>query len=280
MARNTIDYVADWSARLRTRLYTQFRDKATWTKWTDLVLGPQFQDLEDSAQTLLTFFDIDNSEGAQLDLIGRYVGQSRLGTGDPTYRLYLKARILADRSTGTPEELYAVLRMLFGAGMIYLPGIVKQFALRVTSAITAAQAVVGLAFLSISKEGGARGIFEWQESADAEMFYTASPTVGATTLAAAATAGVTSQLRITDASNWTSDGVIVLGKDTALEEFIVYANRVFTAGIWFVDLVSPPTVNKDHANGSAAEIQSGDGLGFGDVNSTTLGGNLAGATEA
>lgn len=168
-----IDYVSDWTARLRSRLYTQFRNKVTWEKWV-VLLGRQFQDLEDATQTLFSFFDIDNVSGLQLDLIGRVVGQPRNGVSDADYRLYLRARIATNRSTGTPEDLYRVFRALFGAsiGLVVTTSNigVKAFALRVKGVITHAQAAIGLSFLRDAKESGARALLEWQESVDANLF--------------------------------------------------------------------------------------------------------------
>lgn len=169
----TLDYVADWTARLRSRLYTQFRGKITWEKWV-VFLGQQFQDLEDATQTLFGFFDIDNVSGVQLDLIGRLVGQQRNGVDDATYRSYLKARIVANRSTGTPEDLYRVFRALYGStiGLVVTTSDigVKAFSIRVRGVITHAQAMVGRVFLRDSKEAGARALLEWQEDVDANLF--------------------------------------------------------------------------------------------------------------
>ena len=178
----TIDYVDDWAARLRSRLFTQFRDATSWQAWCDEVLGPQFQDLEDAAQTLLTLLDIDASEGVQLDNIGRIVGQSRNGVNDPTYRLYLSARVLANKSTGTVDDIFKVMRALFGQDETqptYHGGWVKQFAIRIGEALTRAEALIAVEFLGDAKEAGARGILEWTESPPASMFQfdgTASPT--------------------------------------------------------------------------------------------------------
>lgn len=167
-----IDYIASWPARLRTRLYAQFRDKVTHKQWADL-LGRQQQDVEDATQTLLTLLDIDASEGVQLDVIGRIVGQPRTGVDDPTYRLYLRARILANRSTGTVENIYAVMRALFGqdtARPVYSGGWVKQFSIRLGFVLTRTQALVALEFLGDAKEAGARGILEWIESPASAVF--------------------------------------------------------------------------------------------------------------
>jgi hypothetical protein len=179
---SAIDYVNDWSARLRSRLYQQFKSSVSWQQWCDEVLGPQFQDLEDAGQTLLTLLSIEDSEGVQLDNIGRHIGQPRSGVDDETYRLYLSARVLANKSDGTAEDIFKVLRALYGQDETrptYHGGWVKQFAVRVAAAITRTEALVGVQFLGDTKEAAARGILEWIESAPASVFQfdgTASPT--------------------------------------------------------------------------------------------------------
>lgn len=168
----TLDYVDDWYTRLLGRLYTQYRGKVTWEKWVAL-LARQFQDLEDSGQTLFSILDIDNGVGGvQLDLIGRLVGRARRGVIDSTYRLYLKAQIIANRSSGTAENIYDVFRALFGtdARPVYELEGEKQFSVRLRKVITDIEAAVAAEFLGIAKEAGARGILEWQPDDDDGMF--------------------------------------------------------------------------------------------------------------
>lgn len=50
--------------------------------------------------------------GAQLDVLGRLVGQDRESADDTEYRLRIAARIRANRSGGAAEDLYAVFRIL------------------------------------------------------------------------------------------------------------------------------------------------------------------------
>lgn len=58
----------------------------------------------------------------QLDAIGKLVGQPRDGATDSVYQQYLAARVLANRSGGTPEELIAVANAVLGlaAGHIWI----------------------------------------------------------------------------------------------------------------------------------------------------------------
>lgn len=156
-----IDYVDDWYRRLKGRLYEQNKGKVKIDKWVRLVAA-QFQDLEDAAQSLLTIVNIDDSVGAQLDNLGRIVGQPRAVNEDAGYRLYLKACIAANRSNGTAEDLYRVFRALFGAlGYVIRNGGNKSFALTVLAPLTMAQRLAAISFLRDAKEAGARAILEF-----------------------------------------------------------------------------------------------------------------------
>ena len=77
-----------------------------------LVAG--LQDIEDAMLAILAQRLIDNAIGAQLDLIGRVVGQKRLGLSDADYRRYLRARISVNRSSGTMPEIIAIARLVLG----------------------------------------------------------------------------------------------------------------------------------------------------------------------
>lgn len=163
-----IDYVDSWQKRLRKRLYWQFKDVADWIALADMIAA-QAQDMEDAAQAVLTITSIDDSVGPQLDVIGRVVKQDRLGASDAVYRMYLKAKILVNRSGGTIENIYAVFNALFGAiGFSVTYGGTKHFVLRVWGAISNGN--IGRLFLRMAKESGARATLEWQQSADAQMF--------------------------------------------------------------------------------------------------------------
>lgn len=169
MSTARIDYVADWYTRLRGRLYKQFKYKTKFGLWSDMI-ARQVTDLENAMQALLTLISIDDSIGAQLDNLGRLIGQQRAGVDDATYRLYLKARIVARRSKGTPEDIYSVMRALFGTSSpmrITTSGVgVKAFRVTVHTVLTAAQVLIAISFLRQSKESGARALLDWQPAAE------------------------------------------------------------------------------------------------------------------
>jgi hypothetical protein len=165
-----LDYISDWPARLRSRLYAQFKDSVSFTAFANL-LGALAQDWEDAAQSCLTIISIDNSSGVQLNNIGKLVGQPRIVADDATYRTLLKARILANKSEGTPEELYGVLNALLSRpGLLYVLGGQKEFVVRVIGVITSAAASLARDLLGVAKEAGARAIIEWQQVPTANLF--------------------------------------------------------------------------------------------------------------
>lgn len=263
----TVDYVSDWKSRLRSRLYTQFRNKTTWEQWLTL-LARQFQDLEDSAQTMFTLLDIDNSSGTQLDTIGRIVGQPRLGSSDTTYRLYLKARIKANSSSGTPEEIYGVMKTLFSLGMKYIPGITKQFVLRFTSPITAPNRLIAENFLHASKEAAARAIIEYEEYVDASMFYTESIAFLTNNMV------VNTLLQVGINGIFSAGESLRVGRGTANDETVTFSSDS-GAGIITVSALANP----HNAGESVEHVTATTGLGFGDATDATVGGYLAGAEQ-
>jgi hypothetical protein len=167
-----VDYEQDWAGRLQSRLFAQFATKPKIKAWAAM-LARQATDLEDAAQAILTITNIDGSIGAQLDVLGRFINQPRVGLDDVTYRQYLRARILANKSVGTPEALYRVFLALFpGAALrITTSAIgVKAFKLSVGAvAMTVAQIAAAISFLRDSKEAGARAILEYQQVPDSQL---------------------------------------------------------------------------------------------------------------
>lgn len=66
------------------------------------------QSAEDAIQQLFSERRIDTAVGAQLDIIGKIVGQARGELDDDTYRRYCRARIATNRSNGTFEDIIKV----------------------------------------------------------------------------------------------------------------------------------------------------------------------------
>lgn len=68
--------VIDYTEEARTRVTQQFVDKPVFDRYVQLITKAQI-DLENTFKDLLQLRDIDTATGAQLDIIGRIVGQDR-----------------------------------------------------------------------------------------------------------------------------------------------------------------------------------------------------------
>lgn len=114
-----LTYVADHRGEAESRLLSQFDDAAKLHALVRALVGP-LQALEEAAFEVLGAFDVDSAAGAQLDVVGGLVGESRQGRSDIAYRAYVRARILASSSDGAPGTIYATARALVGDDVLSL----------------------------------------------------------------------------------------------------------------------------------------------------------------
>jgi hypothetical protein len=73
-------------------------------------VGAQIQELETAFWALYTQRHIDTAVGAQLDILGRIVGELRDDRADADYRAAIRVRILVNSSDGKAEQLIAIVR--------------------------------------------------------------------------------------------------------------------------------------------------------------------------
>ncbi len=93
--------IARWAADERPNLAVFVR-----------AFAEEVQELEDAIWFVLYGRMLDYAEGAQLDVLGRIVGQLRSGLSDDAYRVHITARIRINRSIGTPADVIDVLRLV------------------------------------------------------------------------------------------------------------------------------------------------------------------------
>lgn len=268
----SVDYIPDWAAHLRARFYQQFKNKPNLQAVSDDVLAPQFQAIEDTAQQLLTIMSIDASVGVQLDNIGKLVGQLRGGVDDATYRLYLRAKIRANKSSGTPNDVYAVFLAMFNSamGMFYEKQPPASFMLRFLSPVTTDQEQVAIKLLGKAKAAGDRAVLEYILSPADTIFKMAGPAAFLTSLAL----NSSTTLHALIPASYPSTGSLVLDVGTPDEETVVYTSRTATQ----FDL-SSGTAN-DHDANSIAITPYAAGRGWGDDDDPSAGGHFAGADLA
>jgi hypothetical protein len=82
------------------------------------VFAKQIQDFENAAAAVFSGRTIDSAIGKQLDGLGALVGEARNGLDDDTYRLRIRARIKLNISSGTPDEIIDLFKLLTAAGTV------------------------------------------------------------------------------------------------------------------------------------------------------------------
>ena len=100
---HTTTHVADGLARLTDR----WRGKPA----IEALLSPflaELQEVEDQLWSMLVA-TIDTATGVQLDQLAALIGEPRLTLDDGALRTVLRARVLANRSSGSVPELVAIL---------------------------------------------------------------------------------------------------------------------------------------------------------------------------
>lgn len=137
-------------------------------------LATPFQSLENALQQLLTERSIDTAVGAQLDVIGKLVGQARNGLDDDTYRRYCRARIATNRSNGTIENLITVTDLIVYDDDAYYEvdnqGIATVVLRIQNHAITENLANIVIKFLRDTISAGVRVIIEYFTSTPGTTF--------------------------------------------------------------------------------------------------------------
>lgn len=80
-------------------------------------LGAMVQMIEDAFWDLYSAAFLDTATGVWLEYLGGIVGENREGYNDTDYRGFIKARILANKSSGTIDEVLTILAMVLGTAI-------------------------------------------------------------------------------------------------------------------------------------------------------------------
>lgn len=154
-------------------LYSQFHGapviEAIVSAW-----AVQSQEIEDLFVDLIVLFALPNATGDQLDILGQTVGEERLGRSDDDYRVAIGARIKMNKSNGSVEDIYEVLKAaedreydIDDLGQAY-------FQVRAVDAMTDALAAVLDAILQHIRGAGIRADFHYSNYDDDSTFTLAS----------------------------------------------------------------------------------------------------------
>lgn len=104
--------ITEHEVQALARLVEQFKSKTNLRKLVGTLAG-RAQGVEDVLYAIEVQTILDNATDAQLDMLGRIVGEPR-GTSadDAEYRQRIQARIRLNQSSGTTKDIYAVFRLL------------------------------------------------------------------------------------------------------------------------------------------------------------------------
>lgn len=138
------------------------------------ILVKPFQDVENAFVALNSLLSIELMGGVNLDAIGKILVQPRGGADDPTYRCYLRAKIVANRSTGRREDLIDVARLVLNDPTLGVQlrreGTATARMLITGGAVTSAVAAVLCELVIPAAALGVRLIVEWSTSPPADTF--------------------------------------------------------------------------------------------------------------
>lgn len=144
-------------------------------------LGDEVQKAEDGLWGIVTQLDYTQAAGIWLDWIGRIIGEARGGADDTDYRRFIGARILANRSSGTIEDVLGVLRAALGVAPGLGIKLIEWPLVAMTIQVPGAAAELGgqqgdtiltrvLQLLRGGRSGGVKLTLRFQDDVDANIF--------------------------------------------------------------------------------------------------------------
>lgn len=158
--------------RAKAKLLMQYREKPRFEAVVSAIAA-EVQELEDALHTLNTGRALPTAVGAQLDVLGRIVGQGRLNLSDTQFRRYISARIALNNSSGTIPEVRAIFASLaaIGSAVEVHERFPAAFVLRLyVEGLGAGHPGVMLDFLHAARPAGVSAVLEFQTHSDAETF--------------------------------------------------------------------------------------------------------------
>ena len=219
-----MDHVAEALARRPERM----RAQANRSAYISLLVAP-VQDIEDALQQLLTQRSLDTAIGAQLDMLGALVGQVRISSDDGVQRRYVRARIAANRSRGTVEDLIRISPLVVddvAASYVVERWAVASVIVRVEDVAVADEVATILAeYLRVAVGAGVRVILESSSAVPLGTFRGASP---CTFLNGAHAAGVYT-LNVDSTTGFAATGALRISTGTTMYEIVSYVGKNATS---------------------------------------------------
>lgn len=166
------------AARQLAKLTGKPRLEAMLRSWLDTV-----QELEDVVFAMRSMMLVSEATGWWLERLGKLVGQPREGRTDDVYRVWIAARTLVNRSSGTAPQLIAIVEALTPDGTaVYVED--QYPAAMVVHAYGVVDLDTGNAIAELLQRARCPGVgcqFHWEMDPDANLFrFSASATVAET----------------------------------------------------------------------------------------------------
>jgi hypothetical protein len=160
-----LEHKTDHAAQAKARLLQQYKEaSAPGVQELVEVLGFEVQDLEDALFQIIDETKLSAAIGVNLEHLGDIVGQPRNGMEDETYWLWIQARIRANRSSGSIDEILAIFMLINeGASFQFVEYFPAAFALKVDGIVVAAP-LQQAAILRASRKAGVGGAL-WYSTA-------------------------------------------------------------------------------------------------------------------
>lgn len=100
-------HITDLVEQAKARMLLQYKTLAKFVGDV-AVLVAEVQELEDAFWAFYLELDVELADGVWLDRLGSLIGERRESAGDTRFRNFIKARILANKSTGSTDDVLAV----------------------------------------------------------------------------------------------------------------------------------------------------------------------------
>lgn len=152
----TLAHVTDHVAQaLALRLRQDKKDKPLDAAWLSIDID-RLQRIEDVLLAIYAAFDVDTAVGDQLEALGEIVGEKRKGRADELYRLWVKARIVINRSNGKVHDLLKITRIVLGSDPLvtYTPDYPMAFRIDIVGSTPNVPTLV--AILEEARAGGVK----------------------------------------------------------------------------------------------------------------------------
>ncbi len=122
----SFEHKPDLAGDAQRRVIAQYRENDQFMALIG-ALGDEVQQIEDAIYALYQAAFLDTATDVWLEYLGAIVGEAREGWGDADYLRFIRARILANKSSGTIDELLEIVAMVLGSPVGVMWDTIQEF---------------------------------------------------------------------------------------------------------------------------------------------------------